>query len=235
VPEHFHDDDQLVYAVSGTMTVRAPGGLWVVPRLRAVWIPARVPHAIDMSGRVTMKTLYLAPRLARRLPRSCCVLNVSSLLEELVRHACELGSLYRSKPEHAHLVAVVLDQLATAPTLALQLPAPKDPRAARVASALIEDPADRRPLSTLCARAGASKRTVERVFVEETGMTFGRWRQRLSLLHGMKLIAGGAKISAAAYDAGYASASAFIAMFRRAMGTTPREWTARELAAPRRS
>src|SRR5579859_8188175 len=77
VPEHFHDDDQLVYAVRGVMTVRTPDGLWVVPPRRAVWIPAKIPHGIDMSGAVAMKTLYLAPRLVRSLPRACCVLHVS--------------------------------------------------------------------------------------------------------------------------------------------------------------
>jgi AraC-like DNA-binding protein len=171
-----------------------------------------------------MKTLYLAPRLARRVPRTCCVLHVSPLLAELVRHACDVGSLREDVPEHAHLVAVVLDLLAAAPRLPLQLPMPRDPRAARVAQALLADPGDLRPLGALCESAGASKRTIERVFVEETGMTLGTWRQQLSLVHGMRLIAAGAKVTTAAVDAGYASASAFIAMFRRAMGVTPGEW-----------
>jgi AraC-like DNA-binding protein/quercetin dioxygenase-like cupin family protein len=221
VPEHFHDDDQLVYAVRGVMTVRTPDGLWVVPPRRAVWIPAKVAHAIDMSGAVTMKTLYLAPRLVRSLPRTCCVLHVSPLLEQLVLHACASGMLDRKQRAQSHVLSVICDQLAAAPSIPLQLPRPRDARALRVVAALEDRPSDRRPLSALCRRAGASKRTVERAFLEETGMTFGKWRQQLALVHGMRLVACGAKVTSAALDAGYESPSAFIAMFRRALGTTP--------------
>src|SRR5678809_436749 len=75
IPEHFHDTDQLVYASKGVMTIRTEDGYWIVPPQRAVWIPARIPHSITMSGCVSMRTLYFTPTYVRRLPRSCCVLN----------------------------------------------------------------------------------------------------------------------------------------------------------------
>src|SRR5579863_5527426 len=93
IPLHFHDWDQIVYASRGVMTVRTSAGAWVVPTHRAVWIPAAVPHTITMSGTVAMRTLYLEPRLARTLPRGCCVVNVSPLLRELILHVCSLGAL----------------------------------------------------------------------------------------------------------------------------------------------
>src|SRR5215467_3392258 len=221
VPEHFHEQDQLVHAVSGVMTVRTRKGTWVVPPHRAVWVPARVPHAIDMSGAVAMKTLYLAPHLARGLPRACCVINVSPLLRELVVRACELPALDTSTPREARLVGLVLDELEAAPLVPLQLPNPRDPRAFRIAQMLVADPSDARPLAQLCRAVGASKRTIERAFRAETKLTFGKWRQQLSLLYAMRLLAAGAKVSSAAVDSGYSSASAFISMFRRALGTTP--------------
>jgi AraC-like DNA-binding protein/quercetin dioxygenase-like cupin family protein len=226
VPEHFHDDDQLVYGESGAMQVRTSDGVWTVPTRRAIWVPARVPHAIRMLGRVTMKTLYLAPRLARSLPRDCSVLHVSPLLATLVVHACELGSLDRRSPTEAHLVAVIIDQLEAAAHLPLQLPAPRDPRAQRLVEILLASPGDERSLAELSSHVGASKRTLERVFRSETGMTLGRWRQQLRMHHAMRLIAHGEKITSAALDAGYESPSAFIAMFRQAMGTTPRKYFA---------
>src|SRR5215469_5995231 len=88
VPLHFHDRDQVVYASRGVMTIRTGAGTWVVPTHRAVWIPAAVPHTITMSGVVAMRTLYLKLKLARVLPRNCCVINVSPLLRELILHAC---------------------------------------------------------------------------------------------------------------------------------------------------
>src|ERR1700677_1708016 len=84
IPLHFHDRDQLVYASRGVMTVRTGDGTWVVPPQRAVWIPARISHTITMSGVVAMRTLYLKPKIAVALPRSCCVINVSTLLRELI-------------------------------------------------------------------------------------------------------------------------------------------------------
>src|SRR6476659_7549760 len=86
IPLHFHDRDQLAYPSRGVMTVRTRDGTWVVPPQRAVWIPAEIPHTITMSGLVEMRTIYLKPRLAKGLPRDCCVINVSTLLKELMLH-----------------------------------------------------------------------------------------------------------------------------------------------------
>ena len=221
VPSHFHDRDQLVYASHGVMTVRTSRGAWVVPTQRAVWIPATVPHTITMSGAVAMRTLYLKPRLARTLPRDCCVVNVSPLLKELILHACTLTALKKTIQCQRHLIQVIIDQLKVINLVPLQLPNPSEPRAQRIAAVLLADPGDRRPLAHLCKSAGASKRTIERLFQEDVGMTFGKWRQQLRLMQAMRLLAEGAKITHAALESGYSTPSAFIHMFRKALGTTP--------------
>lgn len=218
---HFHEWDQLVYVSRGVMTVRTEQGTWVVPTHRAVWIPAGVPHSIAISGLVAMRTLYLKPKLVKALGQDCCVLNVSPLLKELIVHACALKALNRRIPGHNHLIYVILDQLHTIQLVPLQLPNPLDPRARRIAEAFSADPADRRPLAHICKAVGASKRTIERLFRQEVGMTAGRWRQQLRLMQAMRLLADGAKVTHAALDAGYSTPSAFIAMFGRALGTTP--------------
>src|ERR1700677_626102 len=106
VPLHFHDRDQLVYASRDVMTVRTSDGTWVVPTDRAVWIPATLPHTITMSGMVSMRTLYLRPRLAKALPRDCCVVNVSSLLKELILYACTFAGLKKTIKWQGHLIYV---------------------------------------------------------------------------------------------------------------------------------
>jgi len=218
---HFHDRDQLVYASRGVMTVRTGDGTWVVPTHRAVWIPATVPHTITMSGAVAVRTLYLKPQVARTLPRGCCVVQVSALLKELILHACTLGALDRTIKQQAHLIHVIVNQLEAIQVVPLQLPNPSDPRALRVAKVLLDDPSDRRTLTGLCKAAGASKRTVERLFQEDIGMTFGKWRQQLRLMQAMRLLAEGAKVTYAAMESGYSTPSAFISMFRKTLGTTP--------------
>jgi AraC-like DNA-binding protein len=221
IPLHFHNRDQLVYASRGVMTVRTGRGTWVVPAQRAVWIPAGVPHTITMSGTVAMRTLYMKPQLSRTLPRDCCVMNVSPLMKELILCACKFESLKKRLKKQRHLLQLLFDQMEEFQTVPLQLPNPSDARALRVAQALVVDPGSPRPLAEICRTAGASKRTVERIFQEEVGMTLGKWRQQLRLMQAMRLLAARAKVTHAALEAGYSTPSAFIFMFRKALGTTP--------------
>ena len=176
IPAHYHDRDQLVYASRGVMTVRTGSGTWVVPPYRAVWIPATVSHTIAMSGAVAMRTLYLKPRLAKRLPRDCCVINVPPLLRELILHACTVGALGRGAKAQEHLIEVILEQLRVVQMIPLQLPHLSDPRAVRVTEVFVANAADGRTLAQICKKSGASKRTIERLFRQEVGMTFGKWR-----------------------------------------------------------
>jgi AraC-like DNA-binding protein len=103
----------------------------------------------------------------------------------------------------------------------LQLPNPLDPRALRVARALLADPGGRQPLARICQASGASARTVERLFLDETGITLGKWRQQLRLMKAMCVLGEGAKVTHAALEAGYSTPSSFIAAFRKSLGTSP--------------
>jgi AraC-like DNA-binding protein len=227
IPEHFHPEHQLVFASTGVMTVRTKHGIWVVPPLRAVWIPAKMAHRVEMSGAVSMRTLYFLPALGRALPIRCCVVNVSPLLRELVLHACKFPRLNKREPAQKRIIEMILDQLEDVHAIPLQLPHPSDSRAKRVVQALLANPSDQSPLDKLCRDCGASKRTVQRLFTRETKMTFGRWRQQFRLLHSMQLLASGEKVTAAALEAGYSSPSAFISMFRKQLGTTPMRFCGR--------
>ena len=221
IPQHYHPEDQLVFASTGVMTVRTKQGIWVVPPLRAVWIPAGTPHSIAIPGAASMRTLYFLPRLARSLPAKCFVMNVSPLLTELILHACKFPRLNRKVPMQKRIIDILVDQLEAARSVPLQLPHPSDSRAMRIVQALLLEPGEQRTLQRLCKDCGASKRTIERLFLAETKMTFGKWRQQLRLLHAMQRLASGEKVIGAALDAGYRSPSAFIAMFRKQLGTTP--------------
>jgi AraC-like DNA-binding protein len=219
--EHSHPEDQLLFASSGVMTLRTKQGVWVVPPLRAVWIPADTPHTVEMSGPVSMRTLYFLPRLCRKFSAKCFVMNVSALLRELILHACQFKRLNKKALAERRIIELIVDQLKAVDSIPLQLPHPADSRAMRVVNALLADPGDQRELGKLCKDCGASKRTIQRVFLEETKMNFGKWRQQLRLLHGLQLLASGEKVTAAALEAGYSSPSAFISMFRKQLGTTP--------------
>lgn len=221
IPLHFHNRDQLVYASRGVMTVRTSNGTWVVPTHRAVWIPETIPHTITMSGTVAMRTLYLRPGLVKALPRDCCVLNVSPLLNSLILKICSYGTLEKRVAWQRHLIDVMVDQLKAIQRVPLQLPKPLDSRALCVAQTILADPGSRQPLARLCGASGASTRTVERLFLDETGITLGKWRQQVRLMKAMCLLGEGAKVTHAALEAGYGTPSAFIAAFRRSLGSSP--------------
>ena len=221
IPPHAHPWAQLIYAASGVMRVQAGGVLWLAPPARAVWAPAGVTHEIRARGDFAMRTLYLAPGLTTGLPAACRAIEVSPLLRELILKTVGIGMLRADEPAHRRLAEMTVDELAAAEVLPLALPLPADPRALRVAERLQADPADAAELPALARDAGASARTLQRLFLEETGLGFALWRRRLRLLHAAGLLAAGASVTTAGLDAGYASASAFIAAFKAQFGRTP--------------
>jgi AraC-like DNA-binding protein len=203
------------------MTIHTTGGSWVVPPHRAAWIPADVVHSVQMSGVVSLRTLYLHLELSKGLPRTCCTVNIPPLLRELILDAVARRTLQRGIPSEARLIGVMLDQIRALPAAPLQLPMPRDARACKVAELLQANPADPAPLQKISKQTGASPRTIERLFRSETNMGFRKWRQRLRLLHALRLLAAGEPVTNVALESGYDSTSAFISMFRRELGTTP--------------
>jgi AraC-like DNA-binding protein len=221
IAPHAHPWGQLIYAAEGVMRVSAGAHMWVVPPARAVWAPPGVAHEIHAQGTFKMRTLYLEPAISNVLPGDCIALEVSPLLRELVLHIVQLQMLDGANVGHTHLIGVLLDRLRAAETLPLSIRMPTDRRALAVAVRLQRDPTDTADLAELAAAAGASVRTLQRVFLIETGLGFAQWRQRLRLLHAVAKLSMGATVTEAGQQAGYANTSAFIAAFRKQLGQTP--------------
>jgi len=90
-----------------------------------------------------------------------------------------------------------------------------------VCAVLRDDPADRRTLAALGAVVGASERTLTRLCAAELGMTFPQWRTQLRLYRALLMLADRQPVTAVVHRCGWASASAFIDVFRRTFGRTP--------------
>ena len=221
LPFHRHRRAQLVYASSGVMTVTTRAAAYVVPPQRAVWVPGGVEHRIDARSAIAMRTLYVESGVAVDLPTKVCVLQVTPLLRELIVTAVAAGPDYEPNSAQARIMSVILDQIGTQPVASLVLPMPTDPRLLRVAQSLLANPADSRDLGEWARAAGASKRTLGRLFTAQTGMSFRVWRQQRRLLRALELLATGNNVTTIALELGYENTSAFIAMFRRCLGTTP--------------
>lgn len=215
---HTHDTHQLVYAKSGLLTLFVHNSRWVVPPLRAVWVPAGTPHSLLAHGVTNTRPLYFS-RNTRIDIDGTSVVSVSPLLRALI---AELGSSRDiDDEERHHLEQLVLHQLRRMAVRPLELTEPAEPRLAEISRALNADPSDRRTLRDWGQAVGASERTLVRLFARHTGTTFGRWRSQLRLHHSLILLAQGTSVTSTALRCGYRSTSAFIDSFRSTLGTTP--------------
>lgn len=221
LPFHHHQRAQLVYASSGIMTVTTHSASYVVPPQRAVWMPTGIEHQIDARCDVAMRTLYIDPTSTNNLPTEVRVLQVTPLLRELIIAAVAEGTRYKPNSPQSRIMEVILDQIDRQPVASLSLPMPTDQRALRITQSLITNPGDTRDLGEWANEVGASKRTIGRLFASQTGMSFREWRQQRRLLRALELLASGSSVTTIALELGYENTSAFIAMFRRSLGTTP--------------
>ena len=219
-PWHSHRRAQLIHASEGVLTVRTHTGLWVVPPQRAVWILPGIAHQVSSRKAFWLRTLYAEPDAAP-LPDACCVVGVDRLVTELLIAASEFGAAYPPGGPEERLIQVILDRLPRLEVAPLHLPSPRDARLEGIAHALTTNPADPRTLGELAATVGTTERTVARLFLQETGLTFGQWRRQLRLLAALERLGAGESVSNVALDIGYQDVSSFIAVFKSALGDTP--------------
>jgi AraC-like DNA-binding protein len=228
---HVHAEAQLLFASRGVMQVTTPKGRWLVPPRRAVWVPPRLEHAVDMLSDLEMRSLYIAPEWlachpeAPRLDHEF-VVAVGTLLRELV---LAMFASDGADPRRVDLLAqLALFELAEAEDGATFMPMPSDARARRVAELVLAEPAGTRDLAALSRAAGASQRTITRLFPIETELTFKEWRQRARILASVEMLdSGRTPVSAVAARLGFSSAASFGHAFRQVLGITPGEFMSR--------
>lgn len=218
---HSHPWVQLSYAIAGVLEVHTDAGRFVAPPQRAIWLPAEVAHQVYSAPDTHMRSLYICSQACPWGADECRVLEVSDLLRELIRSFSEFAVEYDEQGAEGRLVAVLLDQLARAPVVRLQLPWPQDPVLSEICQQLHEDPLLEGSLTALSEQLGLSSRTVSRRFVQQTGLGFRAWRQRSRLLAALAPLERGERVTDVALACGYESLPAFIAAFREHFGQTP--------------
>jgi AraC-like DNA-binding protein/mannose-6-phosphate isomerase-like protein (cupin superfamily) len=238
VVPHSHPWAQVVFSTTGVVRVEAEQHSYIVPPQRAVWVPPGVEHAVTVVERAELRTLYLATGGPGAGPAPldggagagdwsrCRVLEVSPLLRELVQqlaHAPDApASVAATGRREATLAALVGDELARARPLPLGVELPSDKRLRALCEAVIDDPARHATLEDWAAEAGASPRTVARLFRQELDTSFVQWRRQVLLAKALSMAAQRRPMAHIAAALGYASASAFSAMVRRSAGLPPR-------------
>lgn len=224
---HQHQGHQLALAAEGALQIETSAGAWTAPSGQAIWVPCGVEHAERTLAGSRIVTLWLHPSPADPTADACRTLATSALLRELILEVGRRGSLDADVPEQDRLAHVLADQIRAQDEAPLALPRPSDPRALRLAQLVEDAPGDHTSLDDLSTRAGASRRTMERLFLAELGISLGEWRQRLRLHHALGLLAQPHPITDIARACGYAGSTAFIVAFRRHFGVTPHQYRLR--------
>ena len=224
IAPHQHPRGQLLYAEHGTMQVSVGSATWCISPRLGVWVPSAAPHQVSAAAGISYRSLFVNPAQARALPPCAMVVEIPPLTRELIFEASSFGAAYRPDSAEARLIAVLQDRLNTLSAAPLSLPMARDARAKRVCQHLLDNPADARSLAEWGRIVGASSRTLARLFLRETGMTFSVWVQTLRLSLAVDRLAQGEPVTRVALELGYATPSAFGAMFRRLLGTSPRRY-----------
>jgi AraC-like DNA-binding protein/quercetin dioxygenase-like cupin family protein len=228
---HMHREAQLVYAARGTMQVTTPKGRWLVPPDRAVWVPARLAHAIDVLADIDMRTLYFdLAWLAREQDDAGLtqefVVRVSRLLHETI---LALFDGRNDRDRTTLLIRLALLELHQAEDSATFIPLPREPRCRRAASIVLGDPTALHEIETLAREVGTSARTLSRLFASETQMSFKSWSQRARIAAAIERLSTDTNVSIkqVAGELGYASLPAFSHAFRQVTGRTPTDFVQR--------
>lgn len=221
---HSHPRGQLVWADQGILRVDASSSRWVVPTSHAVWIPSHIVHEVIAETNASGCHVFLDSDVAKNLWRECIVLHMTVLMRHLLLRFRQLHREIDTSAHIRHLAAVIVDELPLLPEAPLCLPDGSDPRLRRITSHLLLHPQDIRPLSELVCGVGVGVRTMERLFKNETGLSFAEWRSRLRLMKALHYLSQGATSTQIALQLGYRSPSAFIAAFRRHFGAPPQSY-----------
>ncbi|GAA0354076.1 helix-turn-helix transcriptional regulator [Streptomyces blastmyceticus] len=218
---HHHPHHLIAWATSATVTVRTGARDWLVPPTHALWLPAGTPHAVDVLRPGDSCTVAVD---ATRCPITWAEsvgIAITPLVRELIVY---LDRDPRPDPRRTRVESVLLDLLEPTAGTTLHVPLPTDPRIRTIADSLIANPADQRDLAAWGHEVGAGVRTLTRLFSNETGMTFARWRTHVRMRAALTHLAHGTSIGATARAVGYRKPGAFSDAFFRVTGQSPSRW-----------
>lgn len=224
-PEHAHDWHQMVYAISGVLTVTTKAGSFVISPEQAAWLPTGLGHKVGSMFGAEFRSLWIDERIASGLAVDQPTLfGVSPLLKALIVEAARIEGMPDDDGYAGRITQLILDQLQRATPISTALPWPTTPALVGLCETLYADPADPTEMESWARTLGMSERTLARRFLAETGMSLRTWRRRLRLFRAIEMLGGGLDVTRTALELGYGSTSAFIYAFRQELGSSPQAY-----------
>ncbi len=223
---HDHDFGQLVYAAFGSMYVGTPGRVLLLSPAMLLWIPPGAKHWMRYGANNELHYVDVSQEESAMIGADCRIMAMTPLLSALISGTMPDKESGRASDHNEALYDLLRHELVAAPDVPLSLAMPRDHRIRRFAEAALDDPGDVESVESWLAEVPASRKTIERLFIAETGMPPSRWLRQARALHAISRLAAGEKVSSVAFDMGYASSSAFSYMFRRTLGRSPSDFCA---------
>lgn len=215
---HTHRRAQLLYGAEGVMHVETPNGQWIIPPERAVWIPPEMPHQLTLFD-VKTCSLYILPDSVSRQIERCEVLSISPLFRQLLLKAPQLNPPFT---QHDELIfALILMELTCAEPIDLHLPLPEHKAMLEICKKFLKSPDIHYGPEIFAAELCMSERHFSRMFKQETGLSFSKWRQQACVLISLERLIQHHSIQQIAYDLGFQNPAAFSTMFQRVLGLSP--------------
>lgn len=218
--------EQIIHARSGALVAHNEDGSWTLPPHRALYIPGGIHVRVRTRATTVVRCLYLRSGLVR-LPPDITVFEVAGLTRELILEAVARSPIQADghgelPPLDSAVIALLADRLRQSSVAPLHLPSLVDARSRQLAALILDRPEG--PLDDHAAAVPASRRTLERLFRAETGLSPAAWMRRARVLAAVELLAAGTSVTDAAVSVGYASPSSFVAAFRDELGASPRSF-----------
>ena len=224
-PSLRHAWGEFVYSYSGVTELRTGEQVLVAPPHMAFWIPAGVDQ-VGYNRRATVHvSIYVDLPLCAGMPRVPASLRVTPLLRAMLDRL-ETAS-FDGTDRQGRLLRTMVDEMENCTVTQSFLPDSDDPALRRLLAALHDNPADRQGTAALARAFGFSERTLLRLCQRDLGMSLTEWRNRLRVVRAIAMLQDGDSVEAIALDLGYATASAFIAMFRGITGDSPARYAGR--------
>ncbi|WP_237387869.1 AraC family transcriptional regulator [Xenorhabdus sp. Sc-CR9] len=218
---HTHPFGQLIYVVCGVMETQVGKQRFLAPPEFCIWIPKNIAHSSYNRKALRFWIIDISPQWTDTLPQQPCIIRLNSIFSAIMVDFFERKLLQPETEKDKRLAQILIDQLEISPKQCTYLPSSKDKLLGPILQLLERNPADNTSLSEWAKKRYTSERTLSRRCRQQLGMSFGEWRQRLRFLHAISLLEQGKNVYEIAFDVGYSSPSAFIAMFQQLAGTTP--------------
>ncbi|MDV7644942.1 helix-turn-helix transcriptional regulator [Acinetobacter oleivorans] len=222
---HTHSRHQLIYSIKGSIQVLTDQGYWILPPLRAIWIDKNIAHGFRSRYSAEIYILYIKSEIDFQLSNnSCVVLNITPLLKELVNKCITFEWYYPTDSAENRLSQVLIDQLVNMDQPPVNIPEPQNLKLKKIVQIFRDDPSNTMKLSDLSDIVHASERTIERLFIQDTGMSFSEWRNRFRLVTSLEYLAENVTVSNIANLVGYDHSSSYISAFKKMFGCTPKQY-----------